>query len=556
MDTIFSPTTILVLLALTAILYLASRAALPKPLPGIPYVPGSEKNLLGNLPLALAHTKHAGRFSSYFYKPAEDLGVPLLQLFMQPFGRPCLLLCDGREAQDLMTRRAHEFEYADFAIDLHRGAWPGTLAALKTNERWRANRRMLGETTTSRFVNSVGLEAMYRGAGELVELLALKARLARGEVFDVREDLKNATADIIWTYSYNGKLGAVSSQIEALNESNKLLDNQVLAAKLPDVLKAIIDISATSQIPLESPLGITHQKLVLRLTPKLRRATAVHDARLEHEVKQAAKRLSEKKLPADESAMASMLNRLQATFGDEIPASELKAVQNELALMMHAGQKTVADTTAWAFKYLAVHQDVQQKVRAELKAVFGNVSTIPKEDIIPANLPHCDAVAHEVLRHMPIIPCHIRTSLVDTQLLGHFIPKGTNVFMPPVGPSFTSPALPIDESKRTGNTTSRMWSHSHTDLDVFRPDRWLVKQEDGSVKFDNRAAPMLTFADGPRMCFGTKFAMLEFRVLLVVLLWHFELLELPRELVDFEANDFLTIEPRNTRVRLRVVERG
>lgn len=160
----------------------------------------------------------------------------------------------------------------------------------------------------------------------------------------------------IWRYSYNGKLGAVDSQIKALSEANRLLDNHTLATKLPDVLKAIIDISATSQIPLESPLGITHQYLVLRLSPKLRRATAVHDSRLEHEVQQAAKRLREEKLPADESAMASMLNRLQSTFGDEIPPSELKAVQNELALMMHAGQKTVADTTAWAFKYLAVHQ--------------------------------------------------------------------------------------------------------------------------------------------------------------------------------------------------------
>lgn len=162
--------------------------------------------------------------------------------------------------------------------------------------------------------------------------------------------------DRIWTFSYNGKLGAVSSQIKALSESNRLLDQKVLADKLPDVLKAIVDISATSQIPLESPLGYTHQKLVLRLSPKLRRATAVHDSRLAHEVQQAGQRLSEKKLPPEESAMASMLNRLQSVFGDEIPSSELKAVQNELALMMHAGQKTVADTSAWAIKYLAVHQ--------------------------------------------------------------------------------------------------------------------------------------------------------------------------------------------------------
>lgn len=196
MESILTPTTILVVLTLFGCLYILSRAALPKPIPGIPFVPGSEKNILGNLPLALAHAKDAGRFSSYFFKPAEDLQVPLLQLFMRPFGRPWLLLCDGREAQDLMTRRAHEFEYADFAIDLHRGAWPGTLPALKTNDRWRANRRMLGETAASKYVNTVGLNAMYQGAGELVELLKVKARLAKGMSFDIREDLKNASADM------------------------------------------------------------------------------------------------------------------------------------------------------------------------------------------------------------------------------------------------------------------------------------------------------------------------------------------------------------------------
>lgn len=80
--------------------------------------------------------------------------------------------------------------------------------------------------------------------------------------------------------------------------------------------------------------------------------------------------------------------------------------------------------------YLCHHQDVQNQVRAELKAVFGNVSTIPKDSLVSATLPRVDALVHEVLRHMPIIPCHIRTSLVDTQLLGHFIPKGTSIFMP------------------------------------------------------------------------------------------------------------------------------
>lgn len=48
--------------------------------------------------------------------------------------------------------------------------------------------------------------------------------------------------------------------------------------------------------------------------------------------------------------------------------------------------------------------------------------------------------------------------------------------------------------------------------------------------------------------------MLELRVLLCVLLWHFEVERLPDSMVDFEANDFLTIEPKNTLVKLKGID--
>lgn len=54
---------------------------------------------------------------------------------------------------------------------------------------------------------------------------------------------------------------------------------------------------------------------------------------------------------------------------------------------------------------------------------------------------------------------------------------------------------------------------------------------------------------------GSKFAMLELRVLLCVLVWHFEIQKLPDALIDFGANDFLTIEPRNALVKLKPIER-
>lgn len=134
------------------------------------------------------------------------------------------------------------------------------------------------------------------------------------------------------------------------------LDTGVLATKSPELLEAILQISASTQIVAESPLGYLHHWLILKLNPRLRRATAKQDARIKQEMQTALRRLQEDKLDPNESALSSMLNRLSSTFGKDIPPSEMKCVHSELALMMHAGQKTTADTAGWALKYLAVHQ--------------------------------------------------------------------------------------------------------------------------------------------------------------------------------------------------------
>ncbi len=75
-----------------------------------------------------------------------------------------------------------------------------------------------------------------------------------------------------------------------------------------------------------------------------------------------------------------------------------------------------------------------------------------------------------------------------------------------MGPSYTSPALPIDESIRSQSSRefikdSEKWAHE--DLGSFKPDRWLVPNEQGEIEFDSRAAPMQAFGAGVRACYGT-----------------------------------------------------
>jgi cytochrome P450 len=78
----------------------------------------------------------------------------------------------------------------------------------------------------------------------------------------------------------------------------------------------------------------------------------------------------------------------------------------------------------------------------------------------------------------------------------------------------------------------------------------LVEGSDGDVVFDASVAPMLAFGEGPRGCFGQKFALLEMRIFYSLILWNFELDGIHPSLMDFKAVEELTINPESVRVKL------
>ena len=99
----------------------------------------------------------------------------------------------------------------------------------------------------------------------------------------------------------------------------------------------------------------------------------------------------------------------------------------------------------------------------------------------------------------------MRVATVDTEVLGHRIPKGTDVFMITQGPGFVMPSIPVDEKVRS--TTSReskdkngAWDEAT--IHEFDPERWLEEDSEGNVVFNSRAGPTMPFGAGPRGCFG------------------------------------------------------
>lgn len=206
---------------------------------------------------------------------------------------------------------------------------------------------------------------------------------------------------------------------------------------------------------------------------------------------------------------------------------------------------------------LADHQRVQDKLRSTLYSSFSTAKLEARpptcQEILKLTIPYLDAVIEEAFRYSRTVPTIVRTTTVDAIVLGAVIPKNTEVLLLAQGPSLFSPAFPIDDKLRSAGCLAakdRIGSWDPEDIGQFIPERWL-REEKGNMVFDAASGPLLTFGLGPRGCFGRRLAYLEMRLMVVALLWGFELQKCPEELSGLGRVDGLTSVPQQCYVRLR-----
>lgn len=229
-----------------------------------------------------------------------------------------------------------------------------------------------------------------------------------------------------------------------------------------------------------------------------------------------------------------------------------------------AGHKTSATTFEWGLKYLTDHQDIQRQLHDELRKHLSKAAAEKRqptcEVIIKTTIPYLDATMKVILRCAGTTSVTDRQALHDTTILGHRIPKDTNVILVTIGESIMKPEFDIPDSQRTKtalNAASRIrsWNSLLYPVADFQPARWLVPSKDDADRevFDATAGPQMAFGLGPRACFGRRLAYFELRMVTVLLFWNFELLRCPDELSGYNGCVGLTVKPTQCYVRLRKV---
>ena len=391
---------------------------------------------------------------------------------------------------------------------------------MPTSDTWKMHRKLMADTMSTGFLSSAAGPQMHKNALALIELWREKARLAAGHPFAAIGDVKAAAMDIIWGATFGSQMNVSDTQTKLLSGLSHIEqpagpEDEIVfpRAPEPESFEAVLAVCDSCEVPLKALFPRFQHRWALRLFPKLRKAVAHKDRLIKDGLQRAWQKFSV--AADDDDAVKCALDLVvqreaqMAKKEGRAPEWDTPDIRDELFGFLIAGHDTSSTSLLWTFKRLSDNQHVQDKLRDVLRAAYpravaaGELPTV--KEISAIRIPYLDAVIEEVHRVSAAVGIMMRVATVDTEVLGHRIPKGTDVFMITQGPDFVMPSIPIDEkvrstSSRESKDKNGAWDQAT--IGDFDPERWLEKDDEGNLVFNSRAGPTMPFGAGPRGCFG------------------------------------------------------
>lgn len=160
--------------------------------------------------------------------------------------------------------------------------------------------------------------------------------------------------------------------------------------------------------------------------------------------------------------------------------------------MVSGGLDTMVNTLAWTIGMLALRPAVQEAAYSATIDAYGTGSWGPIED--ETGVPYITALVKECLRYFTVFRLSLpRAAYKDIQYQGMHVPKGTMVFLN---------SWSCNRDKATYGE----------DAEEFRPERFLEDPE----------LPHASYGFGTRMCAGVHLANRQLYVIILRLIWAFE----------------------------------
>jgi cytochrome P450 len=210
--------------------------------------------------------------------------------------------------------------------------------------------------------------------------------------------------------------------------------------------------------------------------------------------------------------LLSRLLEAEDEVGRKMSDTELR---DQLMTLFLAGHETTALTLSYAFYLLAQDANAEATLHAELDRILGG--RLPTIDDV-TQLPYAEWVVKESMRLYPPAWTIGREALEDCEIGGYAVSKGTQVLM----------------SQWVVHRDPRFWAEP----DRFNPSRW----GDEQTKSMPRCA-YFPFGDGPRICIGNSFAMMEAILILAAVAQRYRLELVPGQTLRLVPS--VTMRPRD-----------
>jgi cytochrome P450 len=194
-----------------------------------------------------------------------------------------------------------------------------------------------------------------------------------------------------------------------------------------------------------------------------------------------------------------LLSRLLTARGEDGSQMTDEELRNELMTLFMAGHETTALTLSYSFHLIGQHPNVEAKLAAEVDEILEGrpptVADVPR-------LRYTEWIVKESMRLYPPAWAIGREPMEDCEIGGYITPRGTQIMM----------------NQWVVHRDPRWFDDPLT----FRPERW-----DNDLARRLPRCAYFPFGDGPRICIGNQFAMLETVLILATITQRFRLIGVP-----------------------------
>src|ERR1051326_8860059 len=190
-----------------------------------------------------------------------------------------------------------------------------------------------------------------------------------------------------------------------------------------------------------------------------------------------------------------LLSRLLVLRDEDGSRMSDAQLRDELVTLFFAGHETTALVMSFTFYLLAHHPAAVARLEAEVNEVLHG--RLPTAADVP-RLRYTEWVIKQSMRLYPPVPTIFREALSDCEIRGYFVPRGTSLWL----------------AQWVVHRDPRWFDQP----EEFRPERW---DQDLARRLPRGA--YFPFGDGPRVCIGNQFAMMETVLILATIAQRYRL---------------------------------